>query len=197
MNSCDPFRVSVAEREPSTTDHLLPQVYEDLMQLARAQLLGEYRAYTVDATILVHEAYLRLVSNKHGQNLAHVPRWDSRGHFFAAAAESMRRILIDWARQRHSQRRGGHHVRLELVDEVCVAFPMSDELLDITDAVTRLAKVDPQVATVVKLHVYGGMTFDEVAAALTISPRTAKRHWTYARVWLRAELYDGAERQKS
>jgi RNA polymerase sigma factor (TIGR02999 family) len=115
-------------------------------------------------------------------------RWDSRAHFFAAAAESMRRILIDLARQKHSNRRGGGWHRCELSDADRITVPISDELLDLDDAITRLSSADPSAAEIVKLRVFAGMTVDEAAAIQGVSTRTAKRNWAYARAWLGRDL---------
>lgn len=167
---------------PAAAEQLLPLVYGELRRLAAAKLAHEKPGQTLQATALVHDAYLRLVDVQRAQH------WDSRGHFFAAAAESMRRILIDQARQKRSGRRGGDWQRCELLDDDRVTLPISDELLDLDDALTRLAAADPQAAELVKLRVFAGMTVDEAAAIQGISSRTAKRNWAYARAWLGREL---------
>ena len=163
-------------------EQLLPLVYDELRKLAAAKLAQEKPGQTLQATALVHEAYIRLVDTEKAQH------WDSRGHFFAAAAESMRRILIDHARQKQSDRHGGGWQRCELSDSDRVTVPISDELLDLDDALTRLAAVDPPAAELVKLRVFAGMTVEEAAALQGVSPRTAKRNWAYARAWLGREL---------
>ena len=168
--------------DPSAAEQLLPLVYNELRQLAASKLAREKPGQTLQATALVHDAYLRLVDSDIAQH------WDSRAHFFAAAAESMRRILIDLARQKLSDRRGGGWQRCDLSDADRNAVPVSDELLDLDDALTRLAAVDPPAAELVKLRVFAGMTVDEAASLQGISPRTAKRNWAYARAWLGREL---------
>jgi RNA polymerase sigma factor (TIGR02999 family) len=168
--------------DPSAAEQLLPLVYNELRQLAAAKLAQETPGQTLQATALVHDAYLRLVDSHSTQH------WDSRGHFFAAAAEAMRRILIDQARQKQTDRRGGGWQRWELSDADRVTVPISDELLDLDDALTRLSAVDPPAAELVKLRVFAGMTIDEAAALQGVSSRTAKRNWAYARAWLGREL---------
>ena len=169
--------------DPSAAEQLLPLVYDELRKLAAARLAQEKPGQTLQATALVHDAYLRLVGDgKREQS------WDNRGHFFAAAAEAMRRILIDQARQKHSDRRGGGWQRCELSDADRVTLPISDELLDLDDALTRLSTVDPQAAELVKLRVFAGLTVEEAAAIQGVSTRTAKRNWAYARAWLGREL---------
>ena len=168
--------------DPSAAEQLLPLVYDELRRLAAAKLAHEKPGQTLQATALVHDVYLRMVDVERAQH------WDSRGHFFAAAAESMRRILIDQARQKSSDRRGGGWQRCELSDADRVSLPVNDELLDLDDALTRLAAVDSPAAEMVKLRVFAGMTVDEAAAIQGISSRTAKRNWAYARAWLGREL---------
>ena len=169
--------------DPSAAEQLLPLVYDELRKLAAARLAQEKPGQTLQATALVHDAYLRLVGDGEREQ-----SWDNRGHFFAAAAEAMRRILIDQARQKHSDRRGGGWQRCELSDADRVTLPISDELLDLDDALTRLSTVDPQAAELVKLRVFAGLTVEEAAAIQGVSTRTAKRNWAYARAWLGREL---------
>ncbi len=173
--------------DAQATDELFPIVYDELRGLAQKFLSGESKAQTLQATALVHEAYVRLVGGGAPQ------KWDGRGHFFAAAAEAMRRILIDLARQKRSARQGGQRQRCELSDVDCVILPISDELLDLDESLTRLDAVDPQAAQLVKLRIFAGMTVEEAAAVLGVSPRTAKRNWAYARAWLGRDL--GADAQ--
>jgi RNA polymerase sigma factor (TIGR02999 family) len=161
---------------------LLPLVYEELRRLAAQKLVHEAPGQTLQATALVHEAYMRLV------DADRVQRWDSRGHFFAAAAEAMRRILIDLVRRKRSERRGGGRRRCELSDADLIGLPISDELLDLDAAVAKLAATDAPAAELVKLRVFAGMTIDEIAQVQDVSPRTVKRNWTYARAWLGREL---------
>lgn len=168
--------------DPSAAEQLLPLVYDELRKLAAARLAQEKPGQTLQATALVHDAYIRLVDVEKAQH------WDSRGHFFAAAAESMRRILIDLARQKVSDRRGGGWQRCELSDAARVSIPVSDELLDLDDSLQRLSAVDPQAADLVKLRVFAGLTVEEAAALQSVSSRTAKRNWAYARAWLVRDL---------
>src|SRR6187397_555515 len=148
----------IEEGDPTAADELLPLIYDELRALASQRMRQERPGQTLDATALVHDAYLRLVDVEQAQH------WDSRGHFFAAAAESMRRILIDLARHKLSDRRGGGRARCELSDADRITVPISDELLDLDDALTRLSAVDPQAAELVKLRVFAGMTVEEAAA---------------------------------
>jgi RNA polymerase sigma factor (TIGR02999 family) len=178
----------IEQGDPSAADQLLPLVYDELRKLAAHRLASENPGQTLQATALVHEAYLRLVGNDK------TSAWDSRGHFFAAAAEAMRRILIDAARRKRSLRRGGNSQRHELDECDPIAIPVDGRLLDLDGALNKLAEVDGDLAELVKLRFFAGLTVDEAAAALGISPRTAKRNWAYARAWLRREL-DGADRQ--
>src|SRR5436190_7037672 len=160
---------------------LLPLVYEELRKLAAHKMANEAAGQTLQPTALVHEAWLRLSGAENQQ-------WDGRGHFFAAAAESMRRILIERARQRRSLKRGGNFERVNL-DEIDVAtLADSDALLLIDEALEKLEKEDAMAAQLVKLRFFTGMTNDEAGAALGVSGRTAKRYWTFARAWLFQEL---------
>ncbi len=168
--------------DPSGAEQLLPLVYDELRKLAAAKLAQEKPGQTLQATALVHEAYVRLVDGEQAQH------WDSRGHFYAAAAESMRRILIDQARQKLSDRRGGGWQRSELSDADRVTVPINDELLDLDEALTRLSAVDLPAAELFKLRVFAGMTLEEAAALQGVSSRTARRNWAYARAWLGREL---------
>jgi len=183
MNDVTSILSAIEQGEPKAAEQLLPLVYDELRKLAAQKLAQEKPGQTLQATALVHEAFLRLVG-------AGDPGWNSRGHFFAAAAEAMRRILVENARRKGSGRHGGDCRRCELREGDRVATPLSDDLLDLDAALTRLADVDAQAADLVKLRVFGGMTIEEVAAYLGISPRTAKRSWAYARAWLGRELAD-------
>ncbi|MCU0962149.1 MAG: ECF-type sigma factor [Pirellulaceae bacterium] len=163
---------------------LLPLVYDELRRLAAAKMVQEQPGQTLQATALVHEAYIRLVDTEKVQH------WNSRGHFFGAAAEAMRRILVENARQKQAQKAGGGLQRFSL-EEIDLAHPArADRLLDIDEALVRLAVEAPAVAELVKLRVFVGMSVTEAAQVLGISRTTAFRHWTYARAWLRAELAD-------
>jgi RNA polymerase sigma factor (TIGR02999 family) len=163
---------------------LLPLVYEELRMLAAARLAQEMKpGVTLQATALVHEAYIRLVGDDAGDH------WDSRGHFFAAAAEAMRRILVEQARRRNTARRGGGRRKMELLSDEEPAVDAPDEqLLDLDAALTRFQAVDPQAAEVVKLRLFAGLTVEDAATRLGIAPRTVKRNWAYARSWLRREI---------
>ncbi|HVK07372.1 MAG TPA: ECF-type sigma factor [Gemmataceae bacterium] len=161
---------------------LLPLVYTELRKLAAARLAGESPSHTLQPTALVHEAYLRLVGP------ADAARWDGRGHFFAAAAEAMRRILVEAARRRSAQKRGGERGREAIELEGLAAPGQAAELLAVSEALDGLAAVDPQAAEVVKLRYFAGLTVDEAAAALGTSTRTAERLWVYARTWLRRAI---------
>ena len=173
---------AIEEGDPHAAEQLLPLVYEELRKLAAAKLAQEKPGQTLQATALVHEAYVRLVDVDKFQ------RWDSRGHFFAAAAEAMRRILVERARQKQSQRRGGGLKRraLEHVD-IAAAEPLAD-VLAVNDALARFEKVDALKAGLVKLRYFAGLTIPQAAGALGISSTTADRYWSYARAWLHAEL---------
>jgi RNA polymerase sigma factor (TIGR02999 family) len=172
--------------DPKAAADLLPLVYDELRRLAAAQMAREKPGQTLNATALVHEAYLRLVSNRD-------QGWDGRGHFFAAAAESMRRILIDEARKKARVRHGGGKRRVDLDDVHLVSDLSNDELLDLDDALTRLAALDAGRAELVKLRFFAGLTTAETATTLGISVATADRYWAFARAWLYAELTKGEE----
>lgn len=168
--------------EPNAAEQLLPLVYDELRKLAAQKMAQEAPGQTLQATALVHEAYIRLVDTDKAQY------WESRGHFFAAAAEAMRRILIDAVRRKKTLRRGGARGRCDLLDGDLPVTSVSDDLLDLDEALSRLGSVEKRAAELVKLRVFAGMKLDEAAQALGISPRTAKRDWAYARAWLRREM---------
>jgi RNA polymerase sigma factor (TIGR02999 family) len=161
---------------------LLPLVYAELRKLAAAKLTAEAPGHTLDATALVHEAYLRLVGDQH---------FDGRGHFFAAAAEAMRRVLVNHARDRNRQKRGGARHRVDLDRLTGLAAATDDDLLGLDDALDRLAKEYPFAAEIVKLRFFAGMTLGEAADALGLPRRTADRHWAFARAWLADALGGG------
>lgn len=182
MNDVTGIMASLEQGDPHKASQLLPLVYDELRKLAAARLAQEKSGHTLQATDLVHEAYLRLVDSSRVQS------WDSRGHFFAAAAEAMRRILVDYARQRHSQRRGGTAQRCPL-DLIEAAAPVrDDELLAVDEALERLRQIDLPKAELVKLRYFAGMTIPEAAQVMGISVPTANRYWAYARAWLHEEL---------
>lgn len=172
----------LAAGDPSAADKLLPLVYDELRKLAAAKMAQENPGQTLQATALVHEAYVKLVDVGHAQN------WDSRGHFFAAAAEAMRRILVDQARRKAAEKRGGDCQRVPLegiADELSLSL---DDFLDLDDALTRLGESDPQAAQLVKLRVFAGLSVEDAAQSLGMAARTAYRDWTFAQAWLLREL---------
>jgi RNA polymerase sigma factor (TIGR02999 family) len=169
--------------DPSAAaERLLPLVYNELRKLAAAKLSNEKPGQTLQATALVHEAYVRLVDNGESQ------QWNGRGHFFAAAAEAMRRILVEQARHKGRLKHGGHRHRVALDSECAVAEPPSLDLLALDDALSKLATNEPAKADLVKLRFFAGLTMPEAAAALGISLATAERYWSFARTWLYAEM---------
>ena len=174
--------LSAIERgDGDAVERLLPIVYDELRALAQQQMNHERSDHTLQATALVHEAYMRLVDRPE-------PDWPSRGYFFAAAAEAMRRILIDRARAKGSLKRGGGRLRLRLDQDPQAFDELSGELLDLDEALTVLAAEDPQKAELVKLWFFAGLTIDETATALGISSATADRYWRYARAWLYQQM---------
>ncbi len=170
---------------------LLPLVYDELRRLAAARLAAEPPAHTLQPTALVHEAYLRLVGRGDDNH------WDGRGHFFAAAAEAMRRILIESARRKDRRAHGGGRQRLQLHPDLVASPEPEEDLLLLDAALTRFAQVDPLKARLVELRYFGGLTGDQVAELLGISPSTADRHWVYARAWLRREVRAGSPREEN
>ena len=173
----------IEEGDAGASERLLPLVYEGLRRLAAAKLAQEKPGQTLQATALVHEAYVRLVDVERAQ------RWDSRGHFFAAAAEAMRRILVENARRKRSAKRGGDRARHEVQEgDAIVQASDYDSLLDLDEALSKLAVAEPGLARLVELRYFAGLSVDESAQALGVSPRTAKRNWTYARAWLQREM---------
>jgi len=174
----------IEQGDPSAAEQLLPIVYDELRKLAAAKLVHEKPGQTLQATALVHEAYIRLVDQTAPQ------QWDGRGHFFAAAAESMRRILVERARQKKRLKRGGDHVRADLIEHDLTMDASADEVLAVDEALERLGQEDPLAARLLTLKYYAGLSVDEAANAIGISRANAYRHWTYARAWVRAELLD-------
>jgi RNA polymerase sigma factor (TIGR02999 family) len=176
---------ALEEGDPQAAGQLLPLVYDELRRLAAQNLARERPGQTLTPTALVHEAYLRLI----GQG--DEPRWESRGHFYVAAAEAMRRILVENARQKRSLKRGGDRVRQPL-DEAELAAPgPREDLLALDEALDRLAAKDPTKAELVKLRYFAGLTGEQAARALGISRATADRYWAYARAWLHREMTHG------
>jgi RNA polymerase sigma factor (TIGR02999 family) len=168
--------------DPSAAEQLLPLVYEELRKLAAARLAHEKPGQTLVATALVHEAYIRLVGTSES------PQWNSRGHFFAAAAEAMRRILVEQARRKHRVRHGGGLHRIDLDSQLQSSGEVDENLLALDEALERLAAEEPEAAAVVKLRYFAGLTIEEAALALNISIRTVNRHWAYASAWLYQQL---------
>jgi RNA polymerase sigma factor (TIGR02999 family) len=168
---------AIEQGDPHAAEQLLPLVYDELRKLAAQKLAQEAPGQTLQATALVHDAYLRLVDVQKAQ------QWNSRGHFFAAAAEAMRRILIDNARRKRRPKHGGDRQRVDL-DEVLAAADPHEDLLALDEALTRLAEQEPVKAELVKLRYFAGLSLEEAATCLGISPATAKRYWAVARAWL-------------
>jgi RNA polymerase sigma factor (TIGR02999 family) len=179
MNDVTRILDAIEQGNPQDAEQLLPLVYDELRRLAAAQLAREKPGLTLDATALVHEAYLRLVGDQHFAN---------RRHFFAAAAEAMRRILVDNARRKRSLKRGGDRVRLDIDLAEPVAVERSESLLALDEALARLEVRDPDKARLVKLRYFAGMTIEQAAETLANSVTTANRRWTYARAWLHEEI---------
>jgi len=178
---------SIEEGDPQAAAQLLPLVYDELRRLAARRLAHEKPGQTLEPTALVHEAFLRLVGDGRGQH------WDGRGHFFAAAAEAMRRILVENARRKKGPRHGGSLQRIDADLNLVAADVRSVDLLALDDALTRLAEESPVRAELVKLRFFAGLTVPEAAKVLGISLATAERYWTFARTWLYAELSDPKE----
>ncbi len=175
---------AIEQGEPQAAEHLLPLVYDELRRLARYKMADEKPGQTLDGTALVHEAYLRLVGSEMDR------KWEGQRHFFAAAAEAMRRILIENARRKGRLKRGGELRRVQLDDRQIVLSADPDELLAVDEAIVALAEVDPQAAELVKLHYFTGVTIEEAAKLLGIPARSAYRDWSYARAWLYRFLSD-------
>jgi RNA polymerase sigma factor (TIGR02999 family) len=178
---------AIQHGDRQAAEQLLPLVYEELRKLAAMKLAQEKPGQTLQPTALVHEAYLRLVGAGVGQ------QWENQGHFFAAAAEAMRRILIDAARRKERPKHGDGRVRLDLDDVVSLFHEPSQELLDLDEALTRLAIEEPKKAELVKLRFFAGLTISQAAQVLGCSVATAERYWTYARVWLYCALKKSAD----
>lgn len=173
---------SIEKGNPQAAEQLLPLVYDELRKLAAQKLARESPGQTLQATALVHEAYLRLAGDKHPQ------LWNSRGHFFGAAAEAMRRILVERARHKRTLRAGGDHHRVELVDIALDSSGPDLDLIALSEALDKLAKLDPRIAELVKLRFFAGLTIESAAEVLGISISTANNDWAYARSWLCVEM---------
>lgn len=168
--------------DPSAAEQLIPLVYDELRKLAADRLAQEQAGQTLQATALVHDAYLRLVDREQAQH------WNGRGHFFAAAAEAMRRILIERARGKGREKRGGDWQRIDFEELDAATSLTPDQLVELDDALERLAKLDTHAGQLVKLRYFAGLGLDQAAQTLGISTATAYRHWAYARAWLQIEL---------
>lgn len=173
--------------DSGAAEQLLPLVYDELRKLAAARLAHEKPGQTLQATALVHDAYIRLVDVEQAQH------WDSRGHFFAAAAEAMRRILVDNALRKKTSKRGGDRQRLNIVDVEPAVAPPREDLLALNEAIDKLAEIQPQTVELVKLRYFAGLTNKQAAELLGISPRKADSLWAYARVWLHDCIVGGAQ----
>jgi RNA polymerase sigma factor (TIGR02999 family) len=187
MIDLTPILSNIEHDDPGAAEQLLPLVYDELRRLAAQKLAQEKPGQTLQATALVHEAYARLLGGGDAAGRLE-QRWDSRGHFFAAAAEAMRRVLIDRAREKRSQKRGGGRKRLNIdaIDLATHATP--DQLLALDDALAKLAREDPAAARLVELRYFAGLSVEEAGKTLGVSTATAYRHWKYARAWLHSEL---------
>jgi RNA polymerase sigma factor (TIGR02999 family) len=173
---------AIEQGDPHAAEQLLPLVYEELRKLAGRKLAQEEPGQTLQATGLVHEAYLRLV------NVDQAQHWNSRGHFFAAAAEAMRRILIDRARERLAVKRGGDRKRVPLEEVDPPAGTPPEDLLALNEALEQLARLDPTAGQLVKLRYFAGLSVEQAAATLNLATATAYRHWTFARAWLHSQV---------
>lgn len=178
MNNVTQLLSAAEQGDPRAASELLPLVYDELRKLATQKLNQEKPGHTLQATALVHEAYVRLVGAEKAQ------QWNGRGHFFAAAAEAMRRILVDAARRKSSAKRGGDRERIDLDQVLTGDTSNPEDILAINEALEQLAVVDSQAAELVKLRFFSGLTGDEAARALDISSRTADSLWAYARAWM-------------
>jgi RNA polymerase sigma factor (TIGR02999 family) len=189
MSEITRILAAIGQGEPRAAEQLLPLVYDELRKLAAQKLVREAPGQTLQATALVHEAYLRLVDVDSAQHFT------SRGHFFAAAAEAMRRILVEQARHKKSAKGGGQLRRVELHEEQRAAPGRSIDLLALDEALAKLAKLDGRKAELVKLRFFAGLTIREAAAVLGIAESTADADWAYAKSWLRLELADAADQR--
>jgi len=172
---------AIKDGDPDAINTLLPAVYEELREMADHQLFREGPGHTLQATALVHEAYLRLAGSED-------PGWPSRTYFFGAAAEAMRRILIDHARRKKSKKRGGDQIRHDFMDAEVMAEECPDDLIAMDEALTKLAETDATKAELVKLRFFAGLSFEQAAELLHISPATARRYWNYTRAWLYGQI---------
>ena len=182
----------VESGDPLAAEQLLPLVYQELRKLAAQKLSQEKPGQTLQATALVHEAYVRLIGSTDDEQPTQ-PQWENRRHFFAAAAESMRRILVDAARRKKAEKHGGGRARSNLDEALLASADSSLDLLELNDLLERLATIKPQAAELVKLRFFAGLTGDEAAEAMGISPRAVDSLWAYARAWLFEKLHPGGQ----
>jgi len=182
MNDVTQILSRIESGDPAAAEQLLPLVYDELRKLAAHRLTQEKPGQTLQATALVHDAYIRLVDVEKAQH------WDSRGHFFGAAAEAMRRILVDNAHRKNALKRGGNRKRVELSDVDPAIRPPEDDIIALNEALDQLAKVEPKTAELVKLRYFAGLTNKQSAELLEISPRNADSLWAYAKVWLHERI---------
>jgi RNA polymerase sigma factor (TIGR02999 family) len=186
MSDVTRILAAIDQGDPRAAEQLLPLVYDELRKLAAQKLTQEKPGQTLQATALVHEAYLRLVGNE--RRGSSPPEWNSRGHFFAAAAEAMRRILVEIARRKGGPEAGGRHARVELPDVPDELQRPDIDLLAISEALDKLQAMDPRAAELVKLRFFAGLTRHQAAEALGVSVATADNDWAYAKGWLKAEI---------
>jgi RNA polymerase sigma factor (TIGR02999 family) len=187
MNDVTCILSAIEHGDPQAAEQLLPLVYDELRRLAGQKLAHEKAGQTLDATALVHEAYIRLV------DVAKAQHWNSRGHFFAAAAEAMRRILVEAARRKQSQKHGGQRRRVDLDQAEAMAAAAPDDLLALDEALEQLSHHDPVAGKLVQLRYFAGLSIEQTAEVLGLSTATAYRHWTFARAWLHAQLAGGKD----
>ncbi len=187
MTDVTTILTKIEHGDPAAAEQLLPLVYDELRKLAAAKLANEQPGQTLQATALVHEAYVRLVDQTSPQ------QWDGRGHFFAAAAESMRRILVERARRRKAEKYGGGMARVELTDRDLLSRSDPEEILALNDALDVLAQDESEAAELVKLRIFADFSVEEAGKLLGMSRATAYRHWTYARAWLKTQLARDAD----
>ena len=185
MNDVTQILSLIEQGDPSAAEQLLPLVYDELRKLAATKMANEASEHTLQATALVHEAYLRLVEN--GHNL----QWNSRGHFFSAASEAMRRILVEAARRKSGPRRGGGLRRQDAELDQLGKPDASGMVLAVDEALERFGREEPNIAKLVELKYFAGLTLDEAGAAIGVSSRTSRRYWAYAKAWFHHELTDG------
>jgi RNA polymerase sigma factor (TIGR02999 family) len=190
MGNPDPRRImtdvtrilnAIEQGDAKAADELLPLVYEELRLLAAQKMAQEKPGQTLQATALVHEAYIRLVGDE-------IQKWDNRGHFFAAAAEAMRRILVDRARRKLSKRHGRNHKKIDLRDVFLAIEDPKDDILAVDEALSKLSNEDPKLAEVIKLRYFGSLTLDQIASIMGIGRRTVDRYWALGRAWLYQEI---------